>query len=117
MEKKEVIANQLRIAYCGLYCGACNKYLTGKCPGCQENIKASWCSIRNCCMDHKRLSCADCELDNVKECGKFNNTISKIFGLIFNSNRAACIQMIREKGYEGFAIEMAHRKKQSLPRK
>ncbi len=117
MEKKEIIPNQQQIAYCGLYCGACSKFLSGKCPGCHENIKASWCSIRTCCMENKRQSCADCTLEDVQECGKFNNLIGRIFGVVFNSNRAACIQMIREKGYEGFAIEMSHRRRQSLPRK
>jgi len=29
------------IAACGLHCGACRKFLSGKCPGCRNNEKAS----------------------------------------------------------------------------
>lgn len=34
------------VAYCGLYCGACQSYTKGKCPGCDANEKATWCEIR-----------------------------------------------------------------------
>mgnify|MGYP001174253203 CR=1 FL=1 len=40
------------VAYCGLYCGQCTKYLKGKCPGCKENEKASWCKTRSCCIEN-----------------------------------------------------------------
>jgi hypothetical protein len=38
---KQIIADKNLVAYCGLYCGACNKYLDGKCPGCQKNKKSA----------------------------------------------------------------------------
>ena len=44
---KEMTNNSQQIAACGLYCGACKKFLNGKCPGCKENEKASWCKIHN----------------------------------------------------------------------
>ena len=33
------------VGYCGLYCGACGKYLNGKCRGCHDNVKATWCKV------------------------------------------------------------------------
>lgn len=41
------------VAYCGLYCGACKSHRKGKCPGCRENSKATWCEIRKCCQEHE----------------------------------------------------------------
>ena len=48
------------VARCGLYCGACGSYLKGRCPGCRENVKATWCKVRACCGEHSYASCADC---------------------------------------------------------
>lgn len=50
------------------------------------------------------------------QCGKFNNFISRLFGFVFRSNRAACIERVRVVGVEVFAREMAEQKRQSLPR-
>ncbi len=96
------------IAVCGVYCGACKSYLKGKCPGCKENQKASWCKTRTCCLENNYLSCADCtDFDDPMDCKKYNTIFSKIFAFIFRSNRPACIQFIKEKGYDEFAREMA----------
>jgi len=112
---KVITADKNLIAYCGLYCGACKKYLAGSCPGCHENKKASWCTIRSCNIENGYSSCADCrEFTNPMDCKKFNNFISKIFALIFKSNRAACIAKIRESGYDGFAKYMAENGLQSI---
>jgi hypothetical protein len=106
------------IAYCGLYCGSCRSYLKGKCPGCEQNAKASWCAVRTCNKEHAYKSCADCkEFSNPMECKKYNNVISKIFGFVFRSDRGACIAMIKEKGYDGFAAYMSENKLQSIKRK
>ncbi len=106
------------VAACGLYCGACPKYKSGKCPGCRANEKASWCDIRRCCMEHNYTSCADCtEYANVKECKKFNNFIGRIMGVIFNSDRSACIYRIRETGHEAFALEMDKQGLKSIKKK
>jgi hypothetical protein len=114
---KPVVADKALIAYCGLYCGACKKYLSGSCPGCHENEKASWCKIRSCCMEHGYASCADCtEFSNPMDCKKFNNFFSKLFALIFKSDRAACISKIRESGYEGYAAFMASNNLQTIRR-
>jgi len=105
------------VAYCGLYCGSCGKYQGGSCPGCHANEKASWCQVRRCCAEHRYGSCADCkEFDDPMRCGKFNNLMSKLFGLLFNSNRAACIAAIRSMGPERYAGTMAAQGRQTLPR-
>lgn len=116
--KKEILSNPQLIAYCGLYCGACNSYLNGRCPGCRQNSKAAWCKVRTCNMGNNYSSCADCkEFSNPLDCRKFNNTISKIFALVFRSDRPASIQMIKEKGYEGYAAYMTENKLQVIKRK
>jgi hypothetical protein len=106
------------IARCGLYCGACRKFLRGSCPGCAQNSRASWCKVRNCCQEHGYTSCANCEFhSDPGTCHTFNNLIAKLFGLVFNSNRAACIAKLRVLGPDGYAEFMAFRKCQSLPRR
>ena len=114
---KPIIADKSLIAYCGLYCGSCKKYLSGSCQGCHENEKASWCKVRSCCIEHVYVSCADCkEFSNPMDCKKFNNFFSKIFAMLFKSDRAACIAKIRESGYAGFAEFMASNNLQTIRR-
>ncbi len=116
MEQKT--ADKNLVAYCGLYCGECGSYKKGKCPGCHGNEKAAWCTVRKCCIEGGRLSCADCRIfTSATDCKKFNNIFSKIFGFIFGSDRQASISMIKEKGYEGYAEEMARRGAHSLKKK
>lgn len=115
--KKEITAAKDLIAFCGLYCGACRSYLNGKCPGCRDNAKATWCKVRTCCLENNLLSCADCKTIELHACKKHNNFISKVFGVIFNSDRAACIGRIKELGYDGYALEMASDRKQTIPRR
>jgi hypothetical protein len=114
--QKEIVADRNLVAFCGLYCGACRSYLKGKCPGCKENVKASWCKVRQCCMENNFQSCADCTTIELLECKKYNNFISKMFGYVFNSDRPACIARIKEIGYDDFPVEMAKYKRQSLKR-
>jgi hypothetical protein len=105
------------VARCGLYCGACKSYLTDRCKGCRENAKATWCKLRKCCAENGFATCASCaSYANPKDCKLFNNLISKLFGLIFNSARAACIAQIKRCGIEGHAIIMAENKTPSLRR-
>jgi len=117
MNQREITTNKQLIAYCGLYCGACRSYLKGKCAGCSDNVKASWCNVRTCCMENNYLSCADCKKTELQDCKKYNSFISKAFGFILNSDRAACIQRIKETGYDGFALEMSANKRQTIKRK
>ena len=112
---KPAVENAELVAYCGLYCGACRKYMSDKCPGCRENSKATWCKIRPCCVDRDIASCADCtEFDRASDCKKFNNLIARLFSLIFRSNRPACIQQIKELGIQGHADNMTETKRQSI---
>lgn len=115
--QKEIVADKNNIAFCGLYCGSCRSYLLGKCPGCSGNSKATWCKIRQCCLENKYLSCADCKMIELSECKKFNTFISKVIGVVLNSDRTACINRIKEKGYEAFASEMADSKRQTMARR
>ncbi|MCD4676063.1 MAG: DUF3795 domain-containing protein [Desulfobacula sp.] len=106
------------VAKCGLYCGSCSKFQKGKCNGCLENQRASWCKARICCFEKNIASCAECdEVSDVMTCKKYNNFIAKLFGLVFNSDRAACIHEIKEKGYEQFAKEMAQNRTMTFKRK
>jgi hypothetical protein len=114
MESKETRP----VAACGLYCGACRKFTTAKCPGCRANEKASWCDIRKCCIERRYASCADCtEHPDPKQCRKLNSFIGKVMGFVFNSNRFACISRIHEIGYEAYAAEMDKNGLQTLKRR
>lgn len=113
---KDIKANKELIAACGLYFGACRKYLTDKCPGCHNNEKASWCKIRACVKYNGYRSCAECT-KNVSECKIYSNLIGKIFAFLFKSDRPACIRYIREHGDQAFAEEMTKRKCQTMKRK
>ncbi len=68
-------------------------------------------------MEHGYASCADCkDYSDPMACKKFNNFMSKIFAVIFKSDRAAGIAKIRESGYEEFATFMATHQLQSIKR-
>lgn len=110
---KDIEANTQLIAACGLYCGACRKYLADKCPGCHLNEKATWCKIRSCVNRHGYHSCAECATD-VTQCKTYSNLIGKIFAFIFRSDRPACIRYIKDHGEQAFAEEMTRRKSQTM---
>lgn len=113
----DIQADPALVASCGLYCGACRMHLKGKCPGCRENEKASWCTVRACCIEKGLLNCAECtEFTNPKDCKKFNNFMARLFGFVFRSDRAACIAQIKELGLEGHAKAMAATGRQSIKR-
>ncbi len=94
------------IAACGLCCGACPKFTKGKCPGCHVSENVGWCKVRKCCIENGWQSCADCTIANPRECKTLNNFISKVFTVIFRSDRHGCLDRIREVGYEAYAAEM-----------
>jgi hypothetical protein len=99
--------NAALVSYCGLYCGSCPGFKKGKCPGCAENDKASWCKVRRCNIQKGLASCADChDYEEVDGCKKFNNFISKIFALVLNSDRRKGILFIKANGREAFAENM-----------
>ena len=105
------------VAYCGLYCGACRSCLAGKCNGCHENSKATWCKVRSCCMERQIKSCAECaEFPEPRACRKYNNLMSRLFGQLFKSDRAACIAQIKQLGLDGHARTMAEMRNQTIKR-
>lgn len=117
MAKKEIVADPNLVAFCGLYCGACPRYLRGGCPGCHENAKATWCKVRSCCIDNKLSSCADCaDHRDPNTCRFFNNPIARVIGFLFRSDRRACVLQIQRIGISGFAEEMAKSGRMSIRR-
>jgi hypothetical protein len=105
---RDITADTGLVACCGLYCGACGKYLKETCDGCAKNAKATWCKVRSCCQGKGIASCADCkEFADVSKCKKFNNVFSKLFGLVFGSDRKACVDLIGKEGYGDYAKLMA----------
>ncbi|KJR99232.1 MAG: hypothetical protein VR65_17720 [Desulfobulbaceae bacterium BRH_c16a] len=107
----KLVAQSELVSACGLYCGACHRYRKGKCPGCAENVKASWCKIRICTQEKGYHTCAECTefSDDVQACRQFNTIFAKIFALIFRSDRKASLQLIAAKGVEAYALEMAEK--------
>lgn len=105
------------VARCGLYCAACKSFMAGKCKGCRENSKASWCTVRTCCAEKQIESCAECtEFADPMACKKFNNFMSRLFGLVFRSDRAACIDQIKQHGLDGHARIMADLRRHTVKR-
>lgn len=104
------------VAYCGLYCGVCKSYTTGKCKGCRGNTKSdSWCKVKSCCRTNTYNTCAECtSCTNSTECKKLNNFVSKIFSILFRSNRNACIRRIKEIGRQGYAEEMEKKRQMTV---
>ncbi len=109
--------DQQLVAYCGLYCGACRAYLKGRCAGCRE-ANRGWCAVTKCCREHHYATCADCrEFADPHECARFNNVMSKLMAVVFNSDRRACVLKLRELGPERFASFMAKCGRQTIPRR
>lgn len=105
------------VACCGLYCGACRKQLKGQCPGCRDNAKATWCTVRSCCLEKGIRTCAECaDFADPQACSKYNNFMARLFGFVFRSDRAACIAQIKLLGLEGHAQRMAEAGRQSIRR-
>lgn len=112
---KSIVADAKNVGFCGIFCGACKRFLSDGCPGCRENAKASWCKVRTCCLERKFDSCADCDThDDPKDCTKFHNAFSRIIGFLLRSDRAACIQQIKDLGLEAHAEAMAELGRPSL---
>ena len=95
------------LAYCGLVCSDCGAYRKGRCQGCHsEKPMYAGCKVKPCAQERNCSTCADCkEFENLKDCKKLNNIISKIFSLVFRSNRIGNLNRIRQIGLEGFEEE------------
>jgi hypothetical protein len=97
------------IAHCGIVCSKCGAFTKGKCKGCHgEKPMFKNCPIKKCNLGNNLATCADCqEFQDLKECKKLNSFISKIFGLIFRTNRIGNLVHIREIGLETYKEEQA----------
>ncbi|NQU66257.1 MAG: DUF3795 domain-containing protein [SAR324 cluster bacterium] len=114
---KTIEVDVKNVAFCGLYCGACKKYLNEKCAGCQENEKATWCGVRSCCLENGYQSCADCKsYADPNGCKMYDNFMARLFGFIFRSNRQACINTIKKEGYEKYAEFMTQNQQMTIKR-
>jgi hypothetical protein len=92
------------IAHCGIVCSKCGAFLKGKCKGC-HSAKPMFknCPIKKCNLENELVTCADCqEFQDLKRCKKLNSFISKIFGLLFRSNRIGNLVRIREIGLDAY---------------
>ena len=57
MNDKQINKDENLIAHCGLYCGACPSFISGKCDGCRGNSAKSAIvykqgKVKPCCVDN-----------------------------------------------------------------
>ncbi|MHC4115618.1 MAG: DUF3795 domain-containing protein [Planctomycetota bacterium] len=95
------------LAYCGLVCSQCGMYLKQRCQGCHSDKPMSLnCKVKPCAQERNYSTCAECEdFSNLKDCKKLNNFVSKIFALIFRSDRMGNLNRIREISVDKFREE------------
>ena len=100
-------SNEVIVACCGLVCSQCGAYTRGKCGGCHcDKPMNLHCKVKPCVGEKGCGTCAGCvDFDNLKDCKKLNNFISKIFAFIFRSDRLGNLSHIREVGLENFQQE------------
>ena len=96
--------NSSLVAYCGLVCGNCGAYRRKRCKGCKMGGGFHACPVRRCCQEKSLAVCAGChEHSRYEDCKRLNNFISKIFSLIFRTNRPGNLREIDQVGLENFA--------------
>lgn len=97
-------------AYCGIYCAACSRYLSGLedpsqgCPGCNQGEIRYPCKIKACAVEKSLNACGECDQFVCEQVAQFfgrgrdNSVIGEK-----NSYR------IREIGYAAWLQEQAER--------
>ncbi|MDI6786087.1 MAG: DUF3795 domain-containing protein [bacterium] len=95
------------IAYCGLCCSNCGMYKKRKCRGCHSDKPMNRnCKMKACAMERRYATCAECaDFQNLKECKKLYNIISRFFGFIFHTDRIGNLNRIRNIGLDKFKEE------------
>ena len=95
------------IAYCGLCCSNCGMYKKGKCQGCHSDKPMNRnCKMKACAMERGYITCAECkDFQNLKECKKLYNIVSRFFGFIFHTDRIGNLNRIRDIGLDKFKEE------------
>ena len=64
------------------------------------------CKVKACASEHGYATCAECtDFENLKECKKLYNFVSRFFGFIFRTDRIGNLNRIREIGLESFKEE------------
>jgi hypothetical protein len=115
MNEKQVNKDENLIAYCGLYCGACPSFISGKCDGCRTNSAKSAvvykaCKVKPCCVENEFFSCADCTIcTSTKECKKYNPLLLKIASWVESSDRSKAVEMIKTNGRAEFVAFMTEK--------
>jgi hypothetical protein len=97
------------VGKCGLVCSKCSAFVRGKCLGCLSGKQAfKSCGVRKCAETKNIPNCSGCgDYPDLKQCGKLNSFISKIIGLMSDSNRLGNLNRIREAGLQKFEEESA----------
>ena len=95
------------LAYCGLVCSECGAYRKGRCGGCHSDKPMNGrCKVKPCAQEKNCSCCALCgEFEDVKDCKKLNNFVSKMFARVFRSDRLGNLDRIKEVGVDGFKKE------------
>lgn len=95
------------VARCGLVCSNCGAFTKGKCGGCYSDRRMfTCCPVRACTIEKNYATCAECTaFPDLKACRKVNSLISRIFSLVFRTDRKANLYRIREIGLEAFKAE------------
>ncbi len=91
------------VSYCGLCCATCGSHRKGKCAGCKSGGGFAKCQARLCARERGYATCAECT--EMESCKKLHNFISKLFALVFRSNRKGNLLEIREAGLEAFVTK------------
>ncbi len=98
------VSGGFELAYCGLVCSGCGAFTRDKCKGCHSpKPMHSRCLVKKCASEKGFVSCADCAVfPDLKDCKKLNNFVSKLFGLVFRSDRIGNLRKIRDTGLDEF---------------
>ncbi len=101
-ESKEFV-----LACCGLVCTECGAYRKSKCGGCHSDKPMNFgCKVKPCVQEKNCTTCAGCvDFEDLKDCKKLNNFISRIFGLVFRTDRIGNLDRIKDIGAEKFKEE------------
>jgi len=96
--------SSFELAYCGLVCSQCGAFTRGRCKGCHSpKPMHSRCLVKGCAVERNVASCAECsEYADLRDCRKLNNFVSKLFGLVFRSDRIGNLERIRRDGLVEF---------------
>ena len=96
------------VSYCGFYCEACPIFTKGKCKGCKGNtpdcaVGYNACKVRPCCIKNGYSTCAECtKFKSVKDCKDYNPFMIRFGEFISQTCRWKGIELIKEKGENGF---------------